>query len=128
MVQIPTPKPYIFLFLMIWGSQMNFWFYDYPQGYFIWHGDISSILNCCVKHITVSNKLMCQTYYNVLLSTCRRHTSTGEDSKLSVCMPQILMVVSLNKLNFQQNHKTGTKNFKCLCCFFVNEQGVRGKS
>jgi len=51
--------------------------------YFIWHGDISSILNYCVKHITVSNKLLCQTYYNVLLLTCRRHTSSGEDSKLS---------------------------------------------
>ena len=68
--------------------------------YFIWYGDISCILNCCVKHITVSTNycvkhitvsstLLCQAnsrtmfIYIVLLLTCRRHTSSREDSKLS---------------------------------------------
>ena len=43
-----------------------------------------------VKHTTLSKTFLCQAntrtmfIYNVLLLSCRRHTSSGEDSKLSV--------------------------------------------
>ena len=92
---------------------------------------VSNTLQCqtnyCVKHITVSKTLLCQAktrtmfIYNVLLLTCRRHTSSEEDSKLSSIQQSLLGNTILSFLlcaNFwAENQPYWTFSFTCFPSF-----------